>query len=272
MDVSEREKFCAPVDVQSGEVEGGVQFELPVEPCREVDYRWGPAESPADEVVRLIAIGTVDDLATIEAIVEETSSESPRPSMYVLLGDQLPEASSEGITSYRAFLGGLQVPTVVAAGERALADDEGAKFRRTFGPTDFLFDVGSTHVMVFASIDQTLGVRGMSRLENFARALPDDGIRVAVTHSPPLAMAGLEEQAFRSRLEGARVLSVLSEQGVDVLLAGHALSTAREEQAGIEVFVTSSRDTAFGADGRYLDLRLRPGGEAPIEGRFRELP
>lgn len=63
-------------------------------------------------------------------------------------------------------------------------------------------------------------------------------LRLVFTHTPPFDLFGARNQAFRSRREAARLMSMLADAGVGLLFAG-AINTFREiSVAGVPLFIT----------------------------------
>ncbi|MFB6374908.1 MAG: hypothetical protein ABEN55_17710, partial [Bradymonadaceae bacterium] len=72
-------------------------------------------------------------------------------------------------------------------------------------------------------------------------------------HTPPLDPKGLRDRGFRSRTEGSRTLSVLSQEGTDFLAAGHVPGPTVETYGDLKLAVPP----AGGGDGLSM-VRLAP--------------
>ena len=175
----------------------------------------------------------------------------------LLTGDHVDDSESADLERLARRLAELPLPVVVTPGERERIDGALAVFRKQLGPISLTWTMRGIQFLSFNSARQTLGDEGVSTLRRRTRDLPDDALpRAALTHTPPLDPEGLRDRGFRSRLEAARTLSVLSKEKFRLAATGHLTGPRRAQRNDLTVYIPpDAQKRAVGL------LKLTPAGD-----------
>lgn len=254
--------LCTPPTVEDSP-EPGLTFSTDVQPCTLI--RYDLAIQDDDTPLRFVAIGSTDSLETLREALEAASELDPEPDFIVLLGENIEDSNLDGLDALEASLNSVDIPKVYVAGSRAVDFDEGAPVLRRLGPHDQTFALKGVRFVSFFSARRGLGERGFQRLETFLRQLErlPEGPSVALTHTIPLDPNGIRDQGFKSRIEGARTVSLLEEFGVDYLLSGRIPSNEAGALGTMEAWITSAESNRLRTNSSFLFI------EAPRD--FQEL-
>lgn len=255
-----------------------LEVELEPSPCREVVYELEVPAARRDEPIRFAALGSMSRPQMLERVLARESRAGL--DFVVTLGDALAGSSAEDIAELARIARDRDRVIIALPGPEELGPDRGTSFERAFGPFDFRFALKGAQFVSFYSAEGALAPGGLSNLEAMLEAmeledlrwrraraieLPEGQARVlpalTLTHSPPIDPAGPRQAGWQSRLEAARVMSLLAEYSVEVLLTGGLLDNAHEATRP-EVWITTTQDTRLNPElATYLFVTL----EAPDE-------
>lgn len=208
-------------------------------------FQFGFELAGADEV-RFGVVGPTSSLGRLEAAVTRLKAEEV--DFVAILGENLESASTAGLESMDTRLSRLGVSIVYVVGEDADDVDSGQAALKMLGPHDHIFSLHGSRFVVFYSANRTLATNGLVRLESFLRALAAQrdaagtGVVMALTHTPPLDPNGTRDLGFKSRTEGARVMSMLNRFGVTDLFAGRVPASDHAVFGEVDVWLTGSSD------------------------------
>ena len=249
----ENDPLCMPPPFDiSPELSTRATFQIDLEACVQITFNLTASFSQTDPL-RVVIIGRTDNPAPIRNVIENADAEEA--DIVLLTGDHLDDSKLERLEFLTSELESLPAPIVVTPGEREHFDGSLAAFRQRFGPGDLTWEIGDIQFVAFRSARQTLGEDGVVELRTRLRALDNNRPVVALTHTPPRDPSGLRDRGFRSRIEGSRTLSVLSEEGVDLLIAGHIEGAERASYDGLSLFLPP------GGTQEITTVTLEPGSE-----------
>lgn len=266
----------SPPVCQAPELERGSNAptvgELAIDPpsCREIVYGID-RPSPDSEALRLALAGPDVGQGDVARAAEIASDASAR--LLVLTGDHAERSSETGVDRLAEATQGLAVPVVLLPGEREVVGGNLSRIQRHFGPTQLSWtadgpsgEFGTDIQMVtFESPRQSLEVDGPERLVDRLDRLDGQRPMMVLTHTPPLDPRSLRDRGFRSRIEGKRVLSALTDGAPDVLAAGHLPTAERTDYGSLTAVV------AGGATLTLVDLKQTSGGGLEVDVQRRSL-
>ncbi|AWV89501.1 metallophosphoesterase family protein [Bradymonas sediminis] len=197
----------------------------------------GDADAAGSDMVRLAVLGRAASLDELGRALDAATADSP--DFVLLLGDAAENSSLNGLRDLDFLLRRVDFPAVMLPGEDELVDGKRARFLEVFGPFDFGWQVGDAQFYAFYSADATLSDDGLSRLRNVLGRMQSNHPTLLFTHTPPTDPLGPRDQGFRSQLQAARVLSLLSESTIDAFFVGHINDRATEDINSIKMYLTS---------------------------------
>lgn len=255
--------FCTPPPSERGpDQETSLELTLDVEPCTSIQY--GVELTPEEEVapLRFAAIGSTESLGKLDEAVQAARSEGELDFVAVL-GENVEDASVEGVDALADTLRDTGVPIVYVAGGEAVSFDNGAYTLRKLGPHDQAFAVKGVRFATVFTAQRELGNRGLQRLETFLRQVErlGDGPAIVLTHTVPIDPNGVRNQGFKNRTEGARMMSLLREFDIDYLFSGRIPANESETIADIEAWITSAETTLIRTNASYLEVTAAPASE-----------
>lgn len=231
---------AAPARADAGPRRSETSLVVDLGACTRRSYRVersadiGPAPPAA---VRMAVLGRADSLAQLRRALEAASAQVP--DFVLLLGDMVENSSLNGLRDLDFLLRDLDFPAVVLPGEDELVDGKRARFLEVFGPLDFGWSVGDVQFYTFYSADANLTDNGIMRLRDVLGRMDPDRPTLLFTHTPPIDPLGPRDQGFRSQIQAARALSLISDAGVDALFVGHIRDSASVDIHNIKVYLTS---------------------------------
>ncbi len=133
------------------------------------------------------------------------------------------------------------------------------------GRLNVAFDYRGARFVLVDSASATLDERVWDLLRG-QLAGTEPKTRLVAMHVPPLDPEGLRDAGFASRSEGAKVLSLLSQGGTDLMLHGHLHTLRFGGNAGIDSVISGNggvgiSDQLDGVGMHYLAIDVDPSGE-----------
>lgn len=220
-----------------------------------------PPDFEQQDRYRFAVMGDVQTaLDTVHEVFEDISA-TPELRFVVCTGDIVQDAEEWEYELYQEQLGRLDIPIFATVGNHEV--------RKPPGRWHELFGLFSVHFQ-FKGVDFTLVDSGNASVDpttytRLDRWLENGRERVHVfgTHFPPLDPVGGRNASFRSRNEGAKLLTRLAEGQVDLMLFGHIHSFYSYENAGIPAFVSggggATPELYEGIGRHFLAVRVDPG-------------
>lgn len=243
-------------------------FDLPA--CIRVRYRFTP-RPPVDRPYRMAIIGATDSPRDLGRLLDAVESRQDPPiDLAVVTGDNADHRTVGALSEFAGITRGRSVPTVVLPGETEHLQGVQGGFQSRFGPDLLHWQLGAVDFLTFGSAWRTLQGEEAEALERRLERTNRNTPTVALTHAPPVDPEDLRGQGFRSRLEGARILSLLRSGGVDLLGTGHLPSRERSNLRELQVVAASARrtvgytlveidgDESIGRDFEIQRVDLRP--------------
>lgn len=282
---------CQPPDTtRPADEPTTLNFPLTLSPCREATFSLELPEASGEDPVSFVVLGSMGDEGTLRQVVSLEQQAGQTHDFTVLLGDALEDSSAEAIARLDDTAREAPWPVVALPGREEIKDDEGLFFERYVGAFDYRWTLKNVQFVTFYSAEAKLAPRGLSNLESFLRAMESEEQRwrqsegvelepgqarvwpvIAFTHTPPFDPSGAREDAFRSRLEASRVMSLLAEYSVHSLFAGHLLDNEHVTSRP-ELWVTTAQDTRLDDSlAEYLRVTLTTAprdGAATVGDRF----
>ena len=188
------------------------------------------------------------------------------PDFAVSLGNLTDGDSRIDMLAWRDLLVSNSIPLVTALGPIEGAGPSLLPFHEVLGRSDFSFLIGE---VLFLVMDTSSAEYGDDQFAYWDSVLgkADAGVIIALMHTPPLDPAGLRDNGFSSRGQSARLMSMLSEHGVDTIFTGGIGSFANERESGIHVVSTGGAGTLESGDNstrHLLHVTVDPASEDPV--------
>lgn len=156
---------------------------------------------------------------------------------FVVMSGDLTESGSEAeLTRFQREMQGLGIPIFATLGNHELGVRD-TLFHEHFGRGNFRFAFHGVQFTLLDSASATLAPQVYGWLDTW---LVDarDRLHFVFMHIPPLDPVGARNGAFASRLEAAKLISLLAAGGVDLTIYGHVHSYYAFSNGGIPAFVT----------------------------------
>lgn len=226
-------------------------------------------EPPPVETVRFAVIGSGSYIEILERLRPDVDAGSV--DFVLFLGDNLAGAEAENVAEMSTVAREYPVPIIALPGEVEISVEDSPRFVSRFGPGEFAFQYGPLRGFAFTSAGRHLGTRGLDRIRALIRQVrandePGDDFPVmAFTHVPPVDPNGARDFGFVNEIEAARTMSILNEQGVEALIAGHVSGGEATMQGGLEIITTVGEAPLVGGGGEILWVTVGPASE--VDGR-----
>ena len=260
MTCADEQGRCAPAAVTfTAPTEATLTLEL--EPCRQLILRVEPPER-LRETLSFGVVGQSEDTGQLRAALSQAQVQD-LDMVIVLAGARDKQANY--IDLLAQVTSGLSVPVVVLTG--ALEEEQSALFAEAFGQTNFRWTLGQVQFVNFFSSSSGVGTRGLNLLEVLLTAAAREEQRnrpegadarqwplFAVSSTPPLPTSSFVEDGYDSRLEAARVLSLLARFGVDTLFASGEHDV--EVDAAPNVTTTQLAQPGFSQGGKLVVVEV----------------
>lgn len=254
------EPLCEGPGLQfDAEVATRADLTVDLPPCTRLTVEIG-ADRRTETRLRLAVAGRTGTPGPLTDIAGRAAERDA--TLLVLTGDHAEDSTNEDLQALSDRLRRLPVPVVALPGEREAAGPSLNNFQTLLGPPELSWEIqlasGVLQFVDVASPNQTLGSDGVEdladRLGDFDQGTP----LVTLTHTPPLDPKSLRDRGFRSRIEGARALSAMAGEEVDLLLAGHVATTHETDLEGLPTLVAGES-----TDGAFALLDLQPTLDTP---------
>jgi hypothetical protein len=232
------------------------------EPCTRSIFEVAP---PDVDTVDFAVAGAGDYITVLDDLRGEV--DRGEVDFVVLLGDNLSGADAQLVQQMSDFALNYPVPIVALPGEVESRITDSPRFVGRFGPGDFFFRYGPLRAFSFTSAGRHLGTRGLDRIRSLIRQArrsdePTADFPVfSFTHVPPVDPNGARDLGFQNEIEGARTMSLLTADGVDVLIAGHVLNADSASYGDLELLVTSAEKGFLGEELETLRVTVGPADE-----------
>jgi predicted phosphodiesterase len=228
----------APATTRPADDPETMRFEWSQPRCLQTNFRVALPDADRERDLRVGVVGHTDDADNTRDALDTLQSRDP--DYAILLGDNAAGHKLSQLQSLSALLADYDFPVYVLPGEQETTPTSRANFRAVFGPYDFNYQFKGTRFVVLYSAGGIVGSRRIFQLRStLLRFAPQDPI-VVVTHTPPIDPLGARNDGFLSEIEAARTLSIMSDFGADLLLAGHIHDAHRLDVRDIDMRVTGA--------------------------------
>lgn len=188
------------------------------------------------------------------------------PDFAVSLGNLADGDSRIDMLAWRDLLVSNSIPLVTALGPIEGAGPSLLPFHEVLGRSDFSFTIGE---VLFLVMDTSSAEYGDDQFDYWESVLEkaSASVIIALMHTPPLDPAGLRDNGFASRGQSARLMSMLSEHGVDTIFTAGIGSFANERESGIHVVSTGGAGRLESGDNstrHLLHVTVDPASEDPV--------
>ncbi|MFN3196799.1 MAG: metallophosphoesterase family protein [Bradymonadia bacterium] len=184
------------------------------------------------------------DQALRQRFIDDIGVAEVLPDFLIINGDFTSDGDAGEIATIADF-DTTGLPWYATVGDRDISAEQTGALLDALGLLTFRIDVGPLELIVLDSADATLGSRAYSLMDEWFGGTRR-GITVVVTHIPPFDTSGLRGYSFKNRLEGARLVSLLSREGVSALITSQ-LEGYRDARTGpLRVISAGSAGTGYG--------------------------
>ncbi|MBN2435134.1 MAG: metallophosphoesterase [Spirochaetes bacterium] len=178
-------------------------------------------------------------------------------------GDLTSNGTKSEIKRFIKELENLAVPFYTTMGNHDSFDSQYKYWHKVFGRTSFRFIYRDT---LFVFLDSSSGVLYHELYDDLEGWLGlSDGLKIVLTHYPIVDPSGTRGGSFSSRNEAYKLLSLLGENGTDLLLFGHIHSYYKYTLAGIDCRISGgggAMPERYDGIGRhYLKIEVDPDNE-----------
>jgi hypothetical protein len=244
------------------EVATRAELTVDLPPCTRFSIELG-ADRSAQTSLRIAVAGRTDTPAPLADITRRAAERDA--AFLVLAGDNAEDSTTEDLRALSDRLRRRPLPVVLLPGELEAAGPSLNTFQTLLGPPDLSWETqlssGLLQFVDIATANQTLGSDGIDEVVDRLNDFDEDSPLVTLTHTPPLDPKSLRDRGFRSRIEGARLLSAMADEGVDLLLAGHLATTHDTTLEDLPTYVAGES-----TDGEFALLELTPtDGQLAVE-------
>lgn len=151
-------------------------------------------------------------------------------------GDLTSQGTVEQLERYQKELESLHIPYYTTLGNHELGTTP-PPWHDYFGRASFHFAYRGVRFSMIDSGSATIDPLVYDWLDDWLAA-GRDGVHVVAMHIPPVDPIGVRNGSFASRNEAAKLLTRLSDGGVDLTLYGHIHSYYQFDNAGIPAYIS----------------------------------
>lgn len=230
-----------------------------------LDERISVPGSELPQRFRFAWVGDVQGGVARFAAVRAAINADPAIEFVLFAGDVTASGSEEEMAEFSDAADQLARPWYALIGNHDTSLGRERVFLEQIGRLNFGFDYKGPRFLLLDTASATLDERAWELARAWLSA-DEPRLRLVGLHVPPIDFQGLRDAGFASRAEGAKLVQLLAERGVDLLLAGHLHTLRYSSFAGMRAIVSGnggvgSEDKLDGVGLHFLAVDADPAAE-----------
>ncbi|MGI5862388.1 MAG: metallophosphoesterase [Myxococcales bacterium] len=229
------------------------RFVLRLAAGESLDEQISPPDSALPQRFRFAWVGDVQGGVGRFGLVREAINGDPAIDFVLFSGDVTASGTDEEMAEFSDAADRLERPWYALIGNHDTGIAREDAFPKRIGRLNFGFDHKGARFLLLDTASATLDQRAWD-FASSSLSGEEPRLRLVGMHVPPIDFQGLRDAGFASRAEGAKLVQMLAERGVDLLLAGHLHTLRYASFGGVRAIV--SGNGGVGAEDKLDDVGL----------------